>query len=217
MNSKEKFEDIALKKSILPVLFYLAVCSILFLAIDQVSMKTNGFMGVDNVKLIQILKLLIIGFITTFLIFWLVYKFKYVAINASQNSFAVVNTSPYAEMVVRAKDYSIQACSPVLNRLLGFSANEMKVLTLRDILSETSFKQLLDANENKQYINRDFDGLHFVDKGRGLLSIAANVMRMELLDKEFILIRLHAEKVTGSSASEEMEASNKETKRNFQF
>ncbi len=217
MDPKQKYEDIALKKSILPVLFYLIVCAVLFFAIDQVSMKTNGFLGVDNVKVIQILKIIVIGFITTFLIFWLVYKYKFVSVNASLNSFSVVNSSPYAEFVVRVKDYSIQACSPVMNRLLGYSSNEIKAIALRDILTESAFKLLQDANENKQYINRDFSDLHFVDKSRGLLSFAANVMRLEMLDKEYILVRLHAHKIAGSSVDEEMDTSKKETKRNFQF
>lgn len=217
MDPKQKYEDIALKKSVLPVLFYLILCAVLFFAIEQVSMKTNGFLGVDNVKVIQILKVLVIGFISTFLVFWLVYKYKFVSVNASLNSFSVVNSSPYAEFVVRAKDYSIQACSPIMNRLLGYSSNEIKALSLRDILSENAFKLLIDANENKQYVNRDFPDLHFVDKSRGLMSFAANVMRLEMLDKEYILFRLHADKISGGSAVEEMEVNKKDSKRNFQF
>lgn len=217
MESKDNYEDIALKKSILPVLFYLAVCFAVFFTIDRVSITANNFVGVDYVKLVNILEVLLIALLTTFLIFYLVYKHKFVEINATRNMNSFINTSPNPVFICKLKDYSIRSCSPVMYRLLGYSANEIKSMTLRDIISEASFKILQNEHQNKNYINKDFENIHFIEKSQGLLALSANIMKYELLDSDYLLISCFNSKVTGSSAREEKEPIPQESKRPFQF
>ncbi|OYU95072.1 MAG: hypothetical protein CFE21_12255 [Bacteroidetes bacterium B1(2017)] len=214
MESRERFENIALKKSILPVMAYLSICVVLFFAIDQVSIKANNFLGADNLKIVNILKALVISLITTFLIFWLVYKFKFVEINASRNMNVIFDSAPYPVCIVKLKDYSIVSSSQALTRLLGYTSNEFKDLSLKDILSETAIKLVINESENQYYINRDFKDIHFVEKNGGLLALSANIMKYELLEKDYLIIRLHSEKVVGSVTFEQSQA---EPKRNFQF
>ena len=74
MKSNDYLENLALKKSILPVFVYLALAISLLYATDQVSLSANNFLGANNVKIVHILKVFIIGLLTTFLIFYLIYK-----------------------------------------------------------------------------------------------------------------------------------------------
>lgn len=218
MESKENFEDLAFRKSLLPVSLYLGLSVLLFFAIDWASEGANHIFGDNNVKLVQILKLGFIGLLTTFLIFYLVYKYKFVEVNASRNMNAVFTSSPYPVLIVKLKNHSISSCSQAMMRLLGYTANEIKSLTLKDILSEGDFKRILEEHANLKYINRDYAGLHFLDKGRQVLSLSVNVMRYELLDHDYLLVRCSTEKVVGKPVFEESDSpSPGPVKKSFQF
>lgn len=217
MDSKESFEDLALKKSILPVMLYLAICGASFFVIDQLSIGANTILGANNIKLVNILEGLVIGLLTIFVIFYLVYKHKFVEINAQKNMDAIINSSPYPVLICKLKDLSISSCSPVFYNLLEYSANEIKSKTLRDLLTESSFKQINSEHQNKQYVNHDYESIHFVEKGHGLLSLSANIMKYELLDNDYLIIRCHSNEIKGSAAFEPSESVVIEKKRPFQF
>lgn len=217
MESKEYLEDVALKKSVLPVIIYLVVSVAIFFAIDRVSIGATNFLGGDNVKIINILKTLLIGLLTTFLIFYLVYKFKYVEVNANLNNTTFVHASPYPELLCKLSDYSLVACSGQLLSLLSYNSKDVKTLSLNDILSASSLKILMEVIQDKHYINKDFSELHFVDKSKGLLSLSANVMKLELLDKDYLLLRCHNGKINANAAYEQVESVQTETKKSFQF
>lgn len=218
MESKEYYENIALRKSILPVILYLIICSGLFFAIDQISINTNNIFGSDNIKLVNVLKALVIGLLTTFLIFYLVFKYKYIEVNSSKNMELIVKSSPYPVLICKLKDLSISSSSSSLTKLLGYSAKEVTQITLLDILSETSYKLLMSECQNKNYINKDFDNLHFVEKGKGLLSLSANVLKYELLDKDYLVIRCHSGLITAQATFEDANTSSLPNgKRPFSF
>ena len=216
MESRENFEDLALRKSILPVILYLGICFAVFFAIDQASIGANNFLGQDNVKLVNILKGIFIGLLTTFLIFFLVYKYKFVEINALRNMSTIVNSSLYPEIIVQAKSQSLLSCSPVFTKLLGYTAKEVKGLSLHDILTEGSYKKVMEENANKNYVNHDFPELHFIDKNKQLLNLSANILRYELLEKDYLIIRCNNAKISGNAVNETTQEP-KVTKRNFQF
>lgn len=203
MESKDYYENIALRRSFFPVILYLIVCSGLFFAINHISISTNSIFGSDNVKLVNVLKALVIGLLTTFLIFYLVFKYKYIEVNSGKNMELIIKSSPYPVLICKLKDLSISSSSSSLNKLLGYSAKEVTQITLLDILSETSHKLLMSECQNKNYINKDFDNIHFVEKGKGLLSLSANVLKYELLDKEYLLISCHSEIVTAQATFED--------------
>ena len=50
MESREYLENVALKKSILPVFIYLIAVGGLFYLIDRVSLGANSFLGVDKLS-----------------------------------------------------------------------------------------------------------------------------------------------------------------------
>ncbi len=216
MESRENFEDLALKKSILPVIIYLLICFAVFFAIDQASIGANKFLGQDNLKLVNILKGAFIGLLTTFLIFFLVYKYKFVEINALRNMNSIVNASLYPELIVQDKNHTVVSCSPVFSKLLGYSLKDMKGLTLNDILTEASYKAIQEQNANKDYVNHDFSDLHFIDKNQQLMRLSANVMKYELLEKHYLIIRCNNAKVSGN-APVETSPETKTARRSFQF
>lgn len=217
MESKEYLEDVALKKSIVPVIIYLVVVVAIFFVIDRVSIGATNFLGGDNVKIINILKTLLIGLLTTFLIFYLVYKYKYVEVNAQLNNTSFVHASPYPELICKVKDYSLNSCSMPLLSLLSYTSKEVKGLSLNDILTPSSLKILMEVIQDKHYINKDFTEVHFVEKTKGLLSLSVNVMKFELLDTDYILIRCHNGKLHYNPAYEETELVQTEPKKSFQF
>ena len=216
MESRENFEDLALKKSILPVILYLLICFGVFFAIDQASIGANKFLGQDNIKLVNILKGAFIGLLTTFLIFFLVYKYKFVEINALRNMNSIVNTSLYPELIIQDKNHSVVSCSPVFSKLLGYTLKDMKGLTLNDLLTEASYKAIQEQKANKDYVNHDFSDLHFIDKNQQLMRLSANVMKYELLENHYLIIRCNNAKVSGN-APVETSPETKITRRSFQF
>ena len=216
--SKEYYENIALKRSILPVLFYLLICFGLFFLIDQISINANQIFGSDRIKLINVLKGIVIGLLTTFLIFYLIFKYKFVEVNAAKNLEVIVKSSPYPVIICSSKDFSINGCSASIAKILGYTSKEIAQVTLLDILTETSYKLLITECQNKNYVNKDFENIHFVEKGNGLLSLSANVLKYELLDKEYLLIRCHSELVTSQLVFEDIDTPNPaNVKRPFSF
>ncbi|MDP3927506.1 MAG: hypothetical protein Q8R57_00640 [Bacteroidota bacterium] len=217
MESKEYLEDVALKKSIIPVVIYLLVALAIFLGIDKVSIGANNFLGGDNVKIVQILKTLLIGLITTFLVFYLVYKYKFMEVNASLNTSSIVQTSPYPEIVCKISDLSVLACSQPLLLLLGYNSKDIKSLTLNDIITASSMKVLMELFHDKNYINKDYSDLHFVDKEKGLLSLSANIIKFEILDADYVLVRCQNKKISAQVTFEEQAEPKEEPKKAFQF
>ncbi len=211
MVTKENIEEQALKKSILPVAIYLASCFSVFFTIDLVSISANNILGAENIKLINILKGLLIGLLTTFLIFYLVYKYKFVEINANLNMELIINTAPYMVFVSKLSDFSITSCSPHMYHLLGYSVNELKSLTLNELISDSAFKKLIIENQDKHYINKDYSNIGFIKKDQNTVSLDVNVMKYELLEKDYLLIRCHA-KQTEELVSEKVEKSIEEKK-----
>ncbi|MDZ4666625.1 MAG: hypothetical protein SGJ00_01960 [bacterium] len=218
MDDRENLENLALKKSILPVLVYLLICSAVFFLIDQTSLSANHFLGNENLKLVNVLKGIVIGLLTTFLIFFLFYKYKYVEINALRNMHKMVLASPYPMALLHYKDQSVMACSNAFSRLLGYTSNETIQLTLSDILTEIAFKKLMEQKKINTTINHDFADLHLVQKNKQALSLAVNVMNFELLDKEYLIISCHsaisAPKTLSGKEENQAQANNQ---RKFQF
>ncbi|MCF8425321.1 MAG: hypothetical protein K9H61_03820 [Bacteroidia bacterium] len=213
----ENMEDQALKKAVVPVTLYLLISVSIFYGIDQISFSATNLLGGDKQKLVHILEVLVIGLLTTFMIFYLIYKFKYVEINANLNISFIFSSSPYPVLICKLKDNSIVSCSPIMSRVLGYTAKEIKELTLQELITESSYNLIMGVEENKYYINRDFEGIHFIEKNKSLLSIAANVIKYEFLDKDYLLIQCHAESVGGKTIFEDLEPKPNEIKRPFQF
>jgi hypothetical protein len=217
MKSNDYLENLALKKSILPVFVYLALAISLLYATDQVSLSANNFLGANNVKIVHILKVFIIGLLTTFLIFYLIYKYKFMEVNAHFNATSFMQTSPYPEAICKLKDYSLMSCSMPFLNLLGYNTNEIKNLTLDDIVSVSSMKALAELFYDKNYINTDFTNVHFVGKSKGLLSISVSILKFEVLDNDYVLLRCHNGKIISNVLLDEPNELSQERKKAFQF
>lgn len=217
MESKEYLENLALKKSILPVCIYLLVVGSLFYAIDKVSVGANSFLGVDNLKVVNILKALLIGLLTIFLIFYLVYKYKFMEVNTHLNTVSIVQNSPYPEIVCQVNDYAIAACSQPLLSILGYSSNEIRSMLLRDILSTKSMNVLVELFKDNTYASKDFTDIHFIGKNKGLLSLSVHCMKFEILDNDYVILRCYQSKILANTAIEGQISSGNISKRNFQF
>lgn len=212
----EKLENRALMKSILPVVLYLAGAFLIYFGIEQFSMKAGNFLGADYATLVQIIRGVLIGLLTTFLVFYMVYKYRFVQINASYNMNFQVASSPYPICMVELSKQEITAGSPSMFQMLGYSEAEFLNLTLKDLISDHSLKELLNKDLNEPYIDRNIPQVNFVMKSRGLLAVPVNLVKMSLLDTEILLIRCHAEKPAGTAAYEQ-ETNTQKLKRTFQF
>jgi hypothetical protein len=218
MDERENLENLALKKSIIPVIIYLLICTSVFLLIDQTSLSANHFLGNDNVLLVNILKGILIGLLTTFLIFYLVYKYKFIEINALQNMKQMALASPYPMAIFHFKDHSIMGCSNSFVRLLDYSSNEAKKLSLSDVFTDASLKKLVEQKKAHASLNHDYSELHLVQKNKQVLSIAINVMNFELLDKEYLIISCHHSISSPKSISRvEVDNTQQGNQRKFQF
>lgn len=216
MGTKENIEEQALKKSILPVVIYLTICFSLFFVIYYVSINANNFLGIENIRFVNILKGILIGLLTTFLIFYLIFKYKFVEINANLNLELIINSAPYLVFVCRLSDFSISSCSASMHHLLGYSVNEIKSLTLGELMTENSFKLLVIENEDKHYINKDFENIGFIKKNLESVTLNVNVMKYELLEKDYLIIRCRSDQIADRS-SDKKEKSSGEEKNLFTF
>ena len=217
MESKEYLENLALKKSILPVCIYLLIVGSLFYGIDKISIGANSFLGVDNLKVVHVLKAMLIGLLTTFLIFYLVYKYKFMEVNTHLYTVSIVQNSPYPELVCDMNNYAVAACSQPLLSLLGYTSNEIKSLTIRDMVSSSSVNELVELFKESSKVNKDFTNIHFIEKNKGLLSLSVHCMRFEILDIDYVILRCYQSKILASAALEDSISAGNISKRNFQF
>jgi hypothetical protein len=216
MESREYLENVALKKSILPVFIYLIAVGGLFYLIDRVSVGANSFLGVDKLKVIQVLKAMLIGLLTTFLIFYLVYKYKFMEVNTQVNTIALVQQSPYPEIIFKLSDFSLAACSHPLLNILGYASNEIKNLTLTDLISTSSMSGLVSHFQDKNFVKNDFTNIHFIEKSKGILSLSVSLLKFDMLDADYVILRCYQTKLTPNYTVEENSAAGP-MKRHFQF
>jgi hypothetical protein len=78
-------------------------------------------------------------------------------------------------------------------------------------------KALAELFYDKNYINTDFTNVHFVEKSKGLLSISVSILKFEVLDNDYVLLRCHNGKITTNVLLDEPNELSKERKKAFQF
>lgn len=219
MDTREKLENLALRRALLPATLYIVGCTLLYLAIDNAGNGAHVLFGEDKAQVFHILEIGFIALITIFFIFYLVYQSKLAEASGKYSLMGIIRNSPYPMLVISLKKYALAAISTEALEMLNYQLSESVTLTLQDLLTENSYRSLKAEIKQKADLSKDYSDLIFKNKQKQSLSLVVNVYKLTLPDDDYFIFSFRKDtSIRGPVLSETADDIKKAPqKRSFQF
>ncbi len=189
MNANDYFENYAIKRTFLPISIYLVLTFLIFFIGSQITEGAQNYLNQSQLNLVNSFKIAVYIMLSSIWLFIIIFNKNLLEVSALQQFTGIFKTSPYPVMIIRVKDQSILTSSISLARMLDYGNKEILNLSLHDIISEKSIKDLESKKNSELTHDQYLKEIHFIGKDRNAIKCEASLYPFELSGREYLIIR----------------------------
>jgi hypothetical protein len=189
MNATEYFENYAIKRTILPISIYLVLTFLIFFIGNQITEGAQNYLNQSQLNLVNSFKIAVYIMLSSIWLFIIIFNKNLLEVSALQQFTGIFKTSPYPVMIIRIKDQTIITSSLSLSKMLDYGNKEILNLSLNDILTEKSIKDLESKKNTELTHDQNLNEIQFISKDKNQVKTEISLYPFELSGSEYLIIR----------------------------